>query len=167
MPLWSSVAAFRRHRLLTPAEYAWATSVFGDTLPPRERIRVSPAVGRHRRPFTFPSPGRRATVFLGAHERDPVATAPALFAHELTHVWQLGHARHVLPWLANAVVVQLRFSLGTNVYDVGDGTRPWADYNVEQQAALVERWVAHRDDAEGRRLEHHLDDHVRTAPPLS
>ena len=132
--LWSALTAFRKRRALTAEEYAWAGDVFGATLPPRDRIGVSPAIGLQRRPFTFPLPGRRTTIFLGSHAADPVRTHPALFAHELTHVWQLAHARNRLVWLIGAVAVQLRHTLGKDVYDVGDATGSWTAYNVEQQA---------------------------------
>jgi hypothetical protein len=163
MPRWTALTAFGKRRVLTAAEYAWATDVFGPTLPPRERIGISPAVGLHRRPFTLPLPGRRTTMFLGRQAPDPVTTAPALFAHELTHVWQVSHARHVLPWLARAVVTQLRNSAGTNVYAVGEAVKPWDEYTIEQQATIVEHWVRDPDGLEGRRLRHYVDDEIRAA----
>ena len=164
MSWWSTLAAFGKHRALTAEEYAWATGVFGDTLPPRERIRLSPAIGLKRRPFTFPTgPRRRTTMFLGERQADPVGTDPALFAHELTHVWQIAHARPLLGWLVQAVVTQIRFSLGRNVYDVGTATAPWRRYGLEQQATIVEHWVADRGGPEAARLAHYLDDHVRAA----
>ena len=125
-------------RPLTAEEHAWAVAVLGDTLPPRERIAVSSRVGPGGRAFTFP--GRRGTpIHLGRHHADPLRSAPGLFAHELTHVWQLAHARHRLWWLLGAGVVQLRYLLGRDVYEPGALT--WDAANIEQQATLVQRWV--------------------------
>ena len=160
---FDELARFRQRRQLTAAEYAWAQEVLGDTLPRRERIQVSPALGRKRRPFTFPGLRGTVTMYLGPRSEDPVRDDAPLFAHELTHVWQLHHAPHPLPWLVRAIITQLRFSSGTDVYAIGDGTAPWGSYGLEQQATVVERWVAHRHDAAGRRLEHYLDDDVRAA----
>ncbi len=161
----TTLRRFRQRRPLTAAEYAWAVEVFGATLPARERIRLSPALGPHRRAFTFPGPRATVTIHLGPAAADPLGTDPTLFAHELTHVWQIHHARHLGHWLARAVVTQVRFSLGRDVYGIGDGSAPWRSYGLEQQATVVERWVADRDGPEGRRLQHHLDDDVRAAGP--
>ncbi|MHA3702686.1 hypothetical protein ACXR2U_10935 [Jatrophihabitans sp. YIM 134969] len=162
MPRWTALTDFTRRRVLREGEYAWALDVFGPTLPPRDRIRLSPALGLQRRPFTFPGP-RRITVFLGPDAVDPVRTNPALFAHELTHVWQIHHAPHRLPWLARAVVTQIRHSLGRDVYGIGAATAPWRAYTIEQQATVVEHWVRDRHGPEGRRLQHYLDEEIRAA----
>lgn len=160
---FAAVGRFREQRVLTEAEYAWAVEIFGATLPPREHIRLSPALGRKRRPFTFPGFRGRVTVFLGPDAADPVRTRPALFAHELTHVWQIHHAPHLLLWLIEAIATQLRYSFGQDVYGIGAATKRWDEYTLEQQATVVEHWVAHRHGPEGRRLQHHLDDDVRAA----
>ena len=160
---FDALGKFRRQRVLTEDEYAWAVEIFGATLPPREHIRLSPALGLKRRPFTFPSLRGRVMVFLGPDAADPVRTRPALFAHELTHVWQIHHAPHLLPWLVKAIVTQLRYTFGQDVYSIGEATKAWDEYTLEQQATVVELWYAHRHGPEGRHLQHYLDEHVRAA----
>lgn len=160
---FTALGRFRQQRVLSDGEYAWAVDIFGATLPPRGHIRLSPALGLKRRPFTFPSVRGRVMVFLGPDAADPVRTHPALFAHELTHVWQIHHAPHLLPWLVTAIATQLRYSFGHDVYGIGEAMKPWNRYTLEQQATVVEHWVAHRHGPEGRRLQHYLDENIRSA----
>lgn len=148
----------------TPGEYAWAVrEVFGPTLPPRTRLRLTPALGPGGRAFTLPWPGRRVLVGLGPDRyADPVGVDPGLFVHELTHAWQVAHARSRLGWLFAGVAVQLRHRRGEDVYDPGAGGRPWGAYTIEQQATIVARWTV--GDAAARARWAAYVDQVRRTP---
>jgi len=59
----------------------------------------------------------------------------------MTHVWQ---GQHLVPFMLNSAAHQ---SLGLikNGGDVASaysdtGSKPWGQYNVEQQASIVEHW---------------------------
>jgi hypothetical protein len=68
-----------------------------------------------------------------------VDCAPALFVHELVHVWQ--HQRHGTRYLSECLLAQ-RLGEGYNVAVALDAGRHWDALNFEQQAELLERAFA-------------------------
>ncbi len=117
-----------------------ARDVFHNSLPSWRRIRITDALGYDDRPFTANEIGLYF-INAGPEVYDDAALAQhykgfgarkAILIHEMTHVWQFYHGYSV----------ELR-SLWANTrgagyeYTVGEN---WDDYNVEQQAHLVEDW---------------------------
>jgi hypothetical protein len=136
-------ASGQRRRHPTLQEHAWAErSVFGGTLPPRERIVLTDTIGLNGRAFTVPEPGGTISVNLGpAAFADPLGQ-PALFVHELVHVWQLVHAPLQSVWLARAIATQAADLVTHHAYVLPAPGRPPARLNLEQQASAVERWFS-------------------------
>ncbi len=134
-----------RRRLLTDVEREAVEAVFGGSLPAPDRIVLTDVIGVQHRAFVLPAPGGRCLVNIGEAYDDPLhhVTGPyprpgKLLVHELTHVWQFTHAPVVSRLLASAVRTQVTRA----PYQPGDGDRPWASYNLEQQATLVDEWFA-------------------------
>lgn len=91
------------------------------------------------------------------------------FIHEMTHVWQGQHGVHPTAYMAQSLVSQLVHGVGdiirrrewrawgehrgaTYRFRWGDIGKNWNEFNVEQQASIVESWyIAERDrQREGR-----------------
>jgi hypothetical protein len=67
------------------------------------------------------------------------------FVHELTHVWQGHHSAFSWQYMVNSMLSQGRAIIfhgdRNKAYEFTSGER-WEDYNVEQQANIVESWFA-------------------------
>lgn len=119
-------------RGLTPSEVGLARTVFGDALRYGD-VRV------HGRKYVFFQP---ATVAMtpngelyfpcGCYRADFSATVgdAAWLLHELTHAWQ---------W-QQGVWVKLRAPFSRNYHYGRPTAKPYARFNIEQQATLVEDW---------------------------
>ncbi len=117
-----------------------ARDVFQNSLPSWRRIRITDALGKDDRPFTLNEMGLYF-INAGPEVYDDAALAQdykgfgarkAILIHEMTHVWQAYHGYSIY----------LR-SLWANTRGAGYGYtvgEKWDDYNVEQQAHLVEDW---------------------------
>jgi hypothetical protein len=89
------------------------------------------------RPFVLPTGvGEQALVNLGNTYTHNVTipNGPALF-HELTHVWQ-AKRKH----LTEIFLYDARVNLTDRPYDFEPGAQ-WNQYNLEQQASIVEAWA--------------------------
>jgi hypothetical protein len=129
------------HRFLNDTEWEMAQYIFQGTLLERREIILTnlgnPVDGGN--PFVFPSTVGVVYVNLGKHythaDDFPIPNAPVLF-HELTHVWQL----------KQRVLTEL-FVYDARVHAVTDDPYPfvpgdqWSNYNLEQQATIVEVWA--------------------------
>jgi hypothetical protein len=136
-------ASGQRRRHPTPDEHAWAEHhVFGGTLPPRERIVLTDTVGLNGRAFTVPEPGGTISVNLGHAAFAAPLDEPALFVHELVHVWQIAHASSEAGWLATAIATQAADLVTHRAYALPPAGRPFRRMNPEQQASVVERWFS-------------------------
>lgn len=158
-----------KHRSPTAQEYAFARSVFGDTLPPAGKVTLTNLGGKDNRAFVVMTPDGSIQMNL----TNRVFTAPGgpmravgpnrngdvsypvpgeLFIHELTHAWQLAH-RGPSPyqWIIEGVT--------SSNYHPKPANQPWRDNNIEQQATIVNEWFGNHaegwvDQADlGRRLE--------------
>jgi hypothetical protein len=120
-------------RPLTPGERALADGLFGAALDPRP-VRLHPAkwwVFQPRNVVMAPDGGIWFHPHGGLWRDDFAAASPrmrALFAHELTHVWQ--HQRGLFLPLRRHPFCRYRYRL------VPD--RPLVRYGIEQQATIVE-----------------------------
>ncbi|WKB55313.1 hypothetical protein [Eleftheria terrae] len=141
-----------RQRLLTsaddpdragqPGEYEWAQAIFKGTLPARDRMVVTDTTGGRGAKFVFPGPGGKIYINLTDKwfERNTLMDQkPALLVHELVHAWQIEHNASNGAWLMDALWTQTIH--GTGGYEINlEELRPWGDYNLEQQAEIVEKW---------------------------
>jgi hypothetical protein len=149
-------AAMVQQRRLTDAEFAFADEVYRGTLP-RERIVLTNLLGVGGRPFTAPVPGNAILVNLGDGFADPIhytghgsgpvgVRAPGqLLIHELCHAWQIEHSTFLPETLCKGITNQIGTLDGDmSVYWYGDAGRAWRDFNLEQQASIVDEWFAGR-----------------------
>ena len=128
-------------RTLSPPEQALATSVFGATLPPWDRIRIDDGLGLEDRPYTLDGPVGLYTLHIGSTAYPNLTSRTvwsgfgridALFIHEMTHVWQYDKGY-------NVKLSSIWAQTGGSGYTGAPG-KSWDDYNVEQQADIVENW---------------------------
>jgi hypothetical protein len=127
-----------KRRPITAAEIAEARTVFLDTVN-YGRVQIADALGLGDRPFTLLSPemGRDSYIlFMGPIDFAAMTDWPTLI-HELTHVWQ-GQNHYISSgYMLNSAISQAID--GNAAYDYKPGEM-WGEYNVEQQAHLVEDW---------------------------
>ena len=142
-----------KHRQMTGEEQAFAQSIFDGTLP-TGRIVLTNLLGLGRRPFTTPSLGDAIYVNLGAGLDDPirytgkgnpdrpVVQKPGqLFIHELVHAWQIDTARFLPGMMCEAVLNQSTTIGGDmSVYKYGPPGPAFSQFNLEQQASIVDDW---------------------------
>jgi hypothetical protein len=135
----------RNHRDLSRAEIQIAFSVFQDSLPAWSRIKITDGLG----PLpTYDDPYTTESLGLFFLNLGPVMYPDAslrtvlpgygqyrsTFIHEMTHVWQYHHGYWVIlrsGWANTA---------GKGYDYTVDPSDAWDDFNVEQQAHLVEDW---------------------------
>jgi hypothetical protein len=153
-----------KHRKLTdrPNEVAFANKVFQGRIPV-DRIVLTNMLGMGRRPFTIPSVGSTILVNLGAGFDDPTnytgkgdadkdkaakpQAAGQLFIHELTHAWQIANT-FFLPGLMCGGILNQATTIGGNmdVYKYTAADRAFRDFNLEQQASIVDDWFGDGGD---------------------
>lgn len=91
---------------------------------------------------------------------------PGLLVHEMTHVWQGKNRTLALSYALEAAFHQCRQELGgPDAYAFSPG-RPWASYNPEQQASIVEAWFENgSSEDKNDPLFPYIRDHVRMGRP--
>lgn len=172
-------------RLMSSAEYSICEDVFGDTLPMRFRIIITNGAGASGRAFTIPTSlittilGTAATGFAGAiggyltsfinvgyvinvgrHYNSLASSKKNLLVHETAHVWQGANSTFSLSYVFNSCLHQCINSMtGGSAYGYTAG-KDWDDYNVEQQASIIEHWYASGKPTSGN-LWGYIRDHVR------
>jgi hypothetical protein len=133
-----------------------AKGVFDDSLPAWERIFVTDGLGPLPgldRPYTEEL-ARMFVVNVGPDYYPDLTgkvnygfgTASNLLIHELTHVWQYYHGYSVMfrsLW-ANTGGKQYSYTI--------EDSDAWDDFNVEQQAHLVEDWFDRRSSRTDKRF---------------
>jgi hypothetical protein len=150
-----------KHRSLNDEEWAMATWVFNEQLPPRGNIHltnfgVPNDSGFFDRAIVFPAIANQYYINMGAdyHHRSSIADGPLLL-HELTHVWQ---SRNKL-----FRDIQILAAAKDRDYEYTYGSQ-WRDYGLEQQGTIVQDWA--RGTIE-RNQSGHPDGGDLTAGPLS
>jgi hypothetical protein len=129
-----------RHRPLSEEEALFAAKVFGPTLPGREQIILTNALGLGNAPFVVPGFGGSFLVNLGNGPFDnpmddtSVGVPGQLLIHELTHVWQAKRQ--------SAMTYFCRGPVERDPEPGANPSKPWSAYGMEQQAAIVESWYA-------------------------
>jgi hypothetical protein len=132
--------AMIKHRQMTSEEYRFASTVFGNTLPPRDRFYITNLSHGGGRKYTWPNLDGSIVLNLDDAFEDPMHYASSgyptkgqVFIHELTHAWQI-HIKSFIPGVLCKAVVQ------TGSYDYGPAGQAWSDFGLEQQAAMVDHW---------------------------
>ncbi|ATQ43215.1 hypothetical protein [Caulobacter mirabilis] len=126
--------------------HAFGQAVFKGTLPHRRDLRITKHQGLNGNPFVFPSidgtilhlgPDIHAAKCLGElSSADKIS-----LVHELVHVWQIEHTDLSVDWIADALYWQTCDSLGGDAYSFDpNNLKSFGDYNLEQQAEIVEAW---------------------------
>ncbi|MBK9995202.1 MAG: hypothetical protein IPP01_14780 [Saprospiraceae bacterium] len=137
-----------RKRKITVEEYHFALSLFPREFPERDEITITDDVSpTNNAPFVRPTVGGligegSILMNMGNHYEDCLANKN-LFAHELTHVWQIRHF---------SIAWYLKEFVGNHIFCQGD---PYTvncseniklgDYNAEQQGVLVSRYYSKSD----------------------
>lgn len=141
------VNALIKTRQLSPEERTVAEMVFGNNLPSYDKIILTNLAHPQGRAFVVPNLVGEALVNLGDGYNDPIRYTKAsypeygqLLIHELTHVWQIHHSNFVPSLICEGIVTQVQNELEEGVYNPGDGEKDWSEYNLEQQATIVDRW---------------------------
>ena len=144
-------------RPLNQEEEALARQVFQDQLPygrihianfflpGNEGVPVTVAAGTEIIPIKALT---EYTIFFGPEVFRDGAQTPKTretFIHELTHVWQGYHSTFSWHYMVNSMLSQGRAIIfhgdRNKAYNFTAG-QAWEDYNVEQQANIVESWFA-------------------------
>ena len=128
----------RNSRVIAGGESVIAAAVFQGSLPPWRRISIADGLGAEDRPYTF-FLGGGFTINVGPDYYPDLMQTPyrrALLIHELTHVWQYYHGYTVIAgsFWANTIGMGYDYTI--------EESDSWADFNVEQQAHIVEDWYA-------------------------
>jgi len=129
-----------KHRQPTDQEYRFAQTVFGDTLPPRDRIYVTNLSHDGGRKYTWPNLDGSVVLNLDDAFENPMQhsdrsypTKGQLFIHELAHAWQI-KAKSFIPGLLCKAVFE------THTYQPGTELKQWNKFGLEQQAGIVDGW---------------------------
>ncbi|HEX8146282.1 MAG TPA: hypothetical protein VF591_03685 [Pyrinomonadaceae bacterium] len=142
-------------RLLKRSEIEFARQVFQDRLPyTKVHIASYYLPGNQGVPVTLASVSsiipvvtlRHYTIYFGPEVFTEGADRAGIrdtFIHELTHVWQGYHSSLGWEYMVNSMISQGHAILTqgdrNRAYDYRPG-KPWREYNVEQQALLVQHW---------------------------
>ena len=132
---------YRKVRSLSTVEKNLAKSVFQNTIN-YDMVKITDTLGAGARPWTTNTPPLYMINVGGDY---PNLTAnddrKRLLIHELTHVWQ---GQHLVPFMLNSAAHQSLSAINNGgdtapaySYTVG---KSWGQYNVEQQASIVEHW---------------------------
>jgi hypothetical protein len=141
-------AALIKQRPLEQYELDFAEVVFQKTLPPRQNIILTNLESFGGRAFTMPGGGNKIYINIGGAAFDNPSThveksypmPGQLFIHEMTHVWQILHKTFVPGWVCSGLLNQVG-NYFDNVYAyTNEGALPWSDFNIEQQASIVDDW---------------------------
>ena len=142
-------------RPLSKRERLEATKVFQNTIP-HDKVALTGSLGIGDRPFTSPNPWpwdwEAWDINFGTDQywQRKMAKYGVIYywqtlIHELTHVWQGHNSIFPIGYVFNSIWHQI---VDSDAYKYSPG-QAWGDYNVEQQAHLVEDWYANgcrRDD---------------------
>lgn len=135
-------------RPLTSGEVALAKSVFGDSVD-YSAVKISDGkfVGFHPE-GTAMAPNGNLYMYGCYHadySQESVMTQ-SLFIHEMTHVWQ--YQNKILAPIAEAVKLNIKHKFNyTAAYNYTlDGKKDLLDYNMEQQASIVQDYFALKND---------------------
>lgn len=144
--LTEAVNLLIKTREMNAEERTLAELVFGNSLPPNHKIKLTNLSGLDGRAFTIPNAAGEYLVNLGGSCDDPIRSRHypengQLLIHELAHVWQMHHHKFKPGLICEGILNQSRYTLGEDVYTPETG-QDWENYNLEQQATLIDLWYA-------------------------
>lgn len=162
-------------RLLNEAEIALARQVFENQLP-YDKVHIASYYlpNNDGVPVTVASVSslipkrslRSYTIYFGRDVFENGADQPRTrdtLIHELTHVWQGHHSLFAWEYMIESMIAQghaiLTQGNRNRAYDYEPG-KPWDDYNVEQQANIVEDWFINGMRTDDR-LFPYIANHIR------
>jgi hypothetical protein len=144
-------------RALTDGEIALAKTVFGDALDYKAiKVHDSKFIGFHPEGTAMAPNGN--LYMYGCYHADYSKLAAdggqSLFIHEMTHVWQ--HQNKVLNPMVEAVKLNFRhkFNYGAAYAYALDAKKDLLEYNMEQQASIVEDYFVLRTEGRPSRYAH-------------
>ena len=162
-------------RLLRKSEIEFARQVFEDQLPyAKVHIASYYLPGNQGVPVTLASVSsiipvsslRHYTIYFGPEVFGDGADRAGIrdtFVHELTHVWQGYHSSLGWEYMVNSMIAQGHAILTqgdrNKAYEYKPG-KPWDDYNVEQQALLVQDWFRNGMSEDDERYTY-IANHIR------
>ena len=137
--------ALIKHRQITAEEYRFASTVFGYTLPPPERIYLTNLSHGGGRLYTWPNLDGSVVVNLNDAFDDPqhynknshYPTKGQVFIHELAHAWQIQTKSFIPGLICKGVSQTGSYNFGSQFDSVGTA---WKDFGLEQQASIVDSW---------------------------
>ena len=137
--------ALIKHRQITAEEYRFASTVFGNTLPPPERIYLTNLSHGGGRLYTWPNLDGSVVVNMNDAFDDPMhynknshyPTNGQVFIHELAHAWQIRTKSFIPGLICKAASQTGSYSFGSQFDSVG---KAWDDFGLEQQASIVDSW---------------------------
>jgi hypothetical protein len=141
-------SALVKSRPMTGAEISLAREVFQNTIP-YEKVRITNLVSPRNSYFT--ALGVDGFIYLSMGEiyddtrHSSHSAYPAdweALIHELTHAWQIANGRFLPGMICSAIKNQADYSMGQDVYQYGDASQGWSQFNLEQQGAIVDQWYA-------------------------
>lgn len=131
-------------RQISTEEYQFALSIFQREFPPRDEIYISNQTGLQNRNYVRPTIDGNIRMYMGNLFDSLLSnlTNKSLFAHELTHAWQIEH--YGLLWYGKEAL--LNQVIDTSSYDyVCSVAKTIGDYNAEQQGEIVRNYVLGKD----------------------
>lgn len=135
-------------RQINTEEYQFALSIFQREFPPRDEIFISNQTGLGNRPYVRPTINGNIRMYVGSLFNKCLdnRTNKSLFAHELTHAWQIEH--YGLIWyglqaFGNQVIDPVT---GRSAYEYTCYvSKTLGDYNAEQQGEIVRNFILGKD----------------------
>ena len=131
-------------RRITTEEYQFALSIFQREFPPRDEIFISNQTGLHDSYYVRPTINGNIRMYMG-NLFDTLLlnkTTRSVFAHELTHAWQIEH--YGLLWYGKEAFNNQ--VIHSDAYDyVCKLSKTIGDYNAEQQGEIVRNHVLGKD----------------------
>jgi hypothetical protein len=139
---YDEMADQRRKRPITQAEKELAERVFWRTLP-LDDIYISNRLGLGGNPYVTPQLKHDGGWIMHMGTIADFTTlsqeSQQSFIHELTHVWQSYHSPYRWGFVANSLCHRFLLLKFGKAYHLQSGKK-WREYNVEQQAEIVENW---------------------------
>lgn len=138
----------KKNRALTADEIELAKGIFGSSI---DYAKVRVHDGKFM-PFHPPHTGMapNGNLYMNGCYMDDYAKGDplmrSLFIHEMTHVWQFQNK--ILEPIATAMELSLKFKFnyGASYNYALDGQKDLTDYNMEQQATLVQDYFLLRHE---------------------
>ena len=150
----------KRHEV-TDSTGTRMVEVFGEFLPPKDKILITDTIGAGDRPFVFPTWDGKYSLNLGPDgEADPInfdpkgydptnpSSRPAghSFVHETMHAWQLYHRDTPSAYPIETSISQIWATIsGNDPYDYEPAGQNFSHYGPEAQAELFADWYTGHD----------------------